>query len=135
MVTGAQTERVGAATLEEDVMPIIVCFEGRLAADPQLVRTANAGTAVCEAVVMINHRTRRQTETGEQWVDAPTTRYFVKGWRRRAEALATLRKGASVVVVGHVETESWEDQDGQRHYRDTVVIDSLGETVRPVASQ
>ena len=112
-------------------MPIIVCFEGNLAEDPQLARTPNTGTAVCEAVVLVSHRTRRQTDQGEEWVDAPSTRYELKAWRRRAEALASLRRGASVVVIGHVETESWEDDEGKRHYRDKVVVDSLGETVRP----
>ena len=34
-------------------MPIVVCFEGRLAADPELTQTPNTGTSVAEAVVLI----------------------------------------------------------------------------------
>lgn len=116
-------------------MPIIVCFEGRLAAEPELTQTPNTNTYVCEAVVIINHRTKRATaDGGEEWADGEPTRYYVKAWRRRAEALATLGKGSSVVVVGHVETESWTDAEGKRQWRDTVVVDHLGETVRAVAA-
>ncbi|MFI5627538.1 single-stranded DNA-binding protein [Nocardioides sp. NPDC051685] len=111
-------------------MPIIVCFEGRLAADPELTSTPNTGTSVCEAVVLVNHRTKQETDIGEQWIDGEPTRYYLKAWRRRAEALGSMSKGSSVVVVGHVETESWTDGEGKRHWRDTVVVDHLGETVR-----
>lgn len=111
-------------------MAINISFEGNLVEEPQLVRTPNTGTALCEVPVMVSHRTRKQTDQGEVWVDAPSTRYVLKAWRRRAEALATLPKGASVVVIGHVETEAWEDEEGQRQYRAKVVVDSLGETVR-----
>jgi single-stranded DNA-binding protein len=52
-------------------MPVIICFEGRLAADPQLAHTANTETPVAEGVVLVNRRTRR----GEEWVDAQPTRY------------------------------------------------------------
>lgn len=104
-------------------MPIIACFEGRLAAEPQLERTPN-GTAVVEVAVYANRRVR--DDAGE-WSDATATRYWVKAWKRRAEELATLGKGTSVVVIGHVETDSWEAEDGSgRRYRDTVVVDAIG---------
>lgn len=111
-------------------MAIIVCFEGWLAADPELTHTPNTGTSVCEAVVLINHRTKQEADGGEQWVDGEPTRYYLKAWRRRAEALGSLGEGASVVVVGHVETEPWTTDGGERSWRDTVVVDHLGETVR-----
>lgn len=108
-------------------MPIVVCFEGRLAAAPELTETPNTGTAVAEAVVLINHAKKN----GEEWIEGEPTRYYLKAWKRRAEALGSLSKGSSVVVVGHVETESWTDKEtGERRWRDTVVVDHLGETVR-----
>ncbi|MGY0541383.1 single-stranded DNA-binding protein [Nocardioides sp. YJ-D4] len=107
-------------------MPIIVCFEGRLAADPELNQTPNTGTSVAEAVVLINHAKKN----GEEWVEGEPTRFYLKAWKRRAGALGSLGKGASVVVVGHVETESWTTDKGDRRWRDTVVADHLGETVK-----
>lgn len=111
-------------------MPIVVCFEGRLAADPEFTHTPNTGTSVAEAVVLINHAKRN----GEEWVDGEPTRYYLNAWKLRAEALGSLSKGASVVVVGHVETESWTTDGGERRWRDTVVVDHLGETVRAVVA-
>ena len=106
-------------------MPIIICFEGHLAADPSSARTPHTDTPVCEAVVMVNRRTKRDGD----WADATPTRYAIKAWKKHAEALATCTTGTGVVVIGHVETESWEDQDGRRRYTDTVVVDSLGQTM------
>jgi len=105
-------------------MPIIVCFEGRLAASPKLDRTAN-DTAVAEAVVLCNRRTKK----GEEWVDAEPTRYNIKAWKKRAEALGELTTGTSVVVIGHVETESWSNEAGEKKYQDTVVVDAIGKTL------
>lgn len=110
-------------------MPIIVCFEGRLAADPELTHTPNTHTAVTEAVVLINRRTKRATPDGQgeqAWTDAEPTRYTVKAWKRRAEQMAGLTKGDSVVVIGHVETESWITTEGDKRYQDTVVVDAIG---------
>jgi len=106
-------------------MPIIVCFEGRLADTPKLAHTPN-DTAVAEAVVLCNRRTKK----GEEWVDAEPTRYFIKAWKNRAEALGQLPKGTSVVVIGHVETESWTNDAGEKKYTDTVVVDAIGESLR-----
>lgn len=108
-------------------MPIIVCFEGRLAADPDASHTPN-DTAVTEAVVLINHR---GTNDAGEWVDlSDPTRYQIKAWRSRAAALATKKKGDSLVIIGHVKTESWTTDDGTKRYRDVVQVDAIGETLR-----
>ncbi|WP_215817379.1 single-stranded DNA-binding protein [Pimelobacter sp. 30-1] len=121
-------------------MPIIICFEGSLAADP-IARTTTDGTTVTEAVVLVNPTTK----TGSRRPGASPTRYIIKAWRDRGRALATLTTGAGVVIIGHVETETWipdtsnpndpvdlVDQPApsspapKRRYRDTVVVDSIG---------
>lgn len=102
-------------------MPIIACFEGRIAAEPTLDRTVT-DLPTCEAVVLVNRRTKR----GDDWVDATPTRYYLKAWRRRAEQLAQLPTGASVVVIGHVETDSWTNDQGEKRYRDQVIVDHIG---------
>ncbi|MFJ2758778.1 single-stranded DNA-binding protein [Nocardioides sp. NPDC087217] len=93
---------------------------------PGAHRDPNTGTAVAEAVVLINHAKKN----GEEWVEGEPTKYYLKAWRRRVEALGSLSKGSSVVVVGHVETESWTGKgDRERRRCDTVVVNHLGETV------
>lgn len=106
-------------------MPIIISFAGHLGNDPELRHTPNKNIAVTEAAVYVNRRTKQ----GQEWVDAEATRYAIKAWRRHAETLATLEKGAGVLVIGHVETESWIDPETEeKRYRDTVVVDELGHT-------
>lgn len=107
-------------------MPIIACFEGRLVADPDLTYTPNTQTPVTEARVLCNRRTRHD----DTWTDAEPTGYHIKAWRHRAEALATLTKGDSIVIIGHVETETWTTDNNEKRYRDTVIIDALGTTTR-----
>lgn len=107
-------------------MPIIVCFAGHLGAEPELRHTTRKGTAVAEVPVYVNRRQRAENESG--WEDGEPTRYWIRAWRRRAEQLASLPSGAGVVVIGHVETESWVDKEsGEKRYRDTVVVDELGQ--------
>lgn len=102
-------------------MPIIVCFEGNLAADATHTTTPT-GKDLAEATVLCNRRTKRAGE----WQGTEPTRYNIKAWERHATHLADLTKGTRVVIIGHVETSSWETPTGDRRYRDTVVIDSLG---------
>lgn len=105
-------------------MPVIICFEGHLATSPIATQTSDTQTPVTTAVVMVN---RRAKDIVGNWEDATATRYAIKAWKRRAEALAELEKGSRIVVIGHVETESWTDKEsGSRHYRNTVLVDSLG---------
>ena len=66
------------------------------------------------------------------WVNADGERrevvdwFNVVTWRRLAEVCAQqLTKGARVYVEGRLETRSWEDGDGQRHYRTEVVAGDM----------
>lgn len=66
------------------------------------------------------------------WVDADGERhevidwFNVVTWRRLAEICAQhLSKGSRVYVEGRLETRSWEDAQGQRHYRTEVVAGDM----------
>ena len=51
-------------------------------------------------------------------------------WGGRAKALAPyLTKGRQVFVAGETRTHSWEDEEGQKHYRTEVVVNRGGEIV------
>lgn len=54
---------------------------------------------------------RRAKDTAGQWADAEPTRHRIKAWNRLAENIATLPKGARVLVVGHTETDTWADTE------------------------
>ncbi len=66
------------------------------------------------------------------WVAADGERHEVVDWfnvvtwRRLAEICAQhLSKGSRVYVEGRLETRSWEDPQGQRHYRTEVVASDM----------
>lgn len=103
-----------------------VAFEGRLAADPELQHTPE-GTAVCNALVLVNHRVRN---SAGEWVDAEPSRRYIKAWRTKAERLATLSTGTSVVVIGTAHTESWNHHEtGEKRTREIVDVESIGQGV------
>ena len=101
-----------------------VTFHGNLTDTPNLEITPHHDVPVAEAVVLVN---RRIQVAAEQWEDAEPTRHRIKAWRRLAQNIATLPKGAEVLIVGHVETDSYTDKDtGNRRTSNFVVIDALG---------
>ncbi len=116
-----------------------VTFEGNLAADPKLIHVQGGVTAVLEAVVLVNRRTKKtpahvigQPSSNEgEWSDAEPTRHRIKAWNRLAENIATLPKGSRVLVVGHTETEAWADNQTQaKRTADVVVVDAIGASLR-----
>lgn len=105
-----------------------VTFEGNLADAPKLVHVQGGVTAVLEAVVLVN---RRAKNTEGEWADAEPTRYRIKAWNRLAINIATLPKGARMLVVGHTETEAWTDNQTQgKRTADVVVVDAIGASLR-----
>ena len=99
-----------------------VTIKGNLTDSPKLDRTPHQQVPVLEAVVLVN---RRVKVGDDQWEDAEPTRYRIKAWRQLAENIASLPKGAEVLVIGHVETEAYS-VDGQKRTSDILVVEALG---------
>lgn len=98
-----------------------VMLIGRLTRDPES-RTTPQGVTV----------TNFGLATGRIWKDEQgnqkeTTEFHnVVAWRRLGEICAQyLVKGRQVFVEGHLQTRSWEGQDGKKQYRTEVVADNL----------
>lgn len=106
-------------------MSLIEYFEGNLADAPTLEATPS-GKNVTTAVVLVNNRVKVKGE----WTDGPPTRRVIKAWGIHAHPLATLTKGASIVVIGKIITETWEDSEGKRHWREQVQVQHLGASLR-----
>ncbi|MBC7631407.1 single-stranded DNA-binding protein [Aeromicrobium sp.] len=110
-------------------------FTGDLATAAPIVFDANTTihvqddtTPVIEAVVLVNRRTKN---TAGEWSDAEPTRHRIKAWNRLATNIATLPKGARVLVVGHTETEAWTDNQTQgKRTADVIVVDAIGASLR-----
>ena len=105
-----------------------VTFEGNLTDAPKLIHVQSGVTAVLEAVVLVN---RRAKDTEGEWSDAEPTKHRIKAWNRLAGNIATLPKGARVLVVGHTETDAWADKKTQKkRTADVVVVDAIGASLR-----
>ena len=92
---------------------------GRLTKDPELRNTAS-GTAVCSFTVACDRRFVKQGE--ERKAD------FINcvAWQKTAEFVNTyFGKGTRIALDGSIQTRSWDDSDGKKHYATEVLVDSV----------
>src|SRR5690349_18519252 len=98
---------------------------GNLTADPEL-RFTPSGAAVANFSVVVN--TRRFDKRTSEWTDAEPTFWRCNLWRQPAENLAeSLTRGMRVVVVGQIETRTWEDRTtGEKRTANEIRVDDIG---------
>lgn len=94
---------------------------GNLTRDPELKQTAN-GQSVCTVGVATN---RYWTDsTGNKKDEAEY--HNVVCWGKLAEICAEyLHKGLKVFFEGRLQTRSWEDEGGIKHYRTEIVAQDM----------
>lgn len=102
-----------------------VIVMGRLTAEPELKYTSNNVPVLSFSVAVL-----RDYETdGKRESDFIN----VTAWRNNAEFVANyFRKGAMMIVLGHLMQQRWTDDNGQNHSKMVVVADRVrfGETKR-----
>lgn len=98
-----------------------VMLIGRLGQDPEM-RTTPAGVPVANFSLA----------TGRVWTDQAgqkqekTEFSNIVAWRRLAEICNQyLRKGSKIYLEGRLETRTWDDQSGVRHWRTEVIADNM----------
>ena len=95
---------------------------GRLTADPEM-RSTPSGQAVCSLRIATN-RIWTDRESGQR--QEKTEYHNIVLWRRLAEiASQYLTKGSLVLIEGRLETRSWEDTSGNKHYRTEIIAENL----------
>lgn len=107
-----------------------VLLIGRLTADPQL-KTIPSGQSVATFSVATN---RVWTDkTGKRQED--TEFHNIVVWGRQAEIAAQfLTKGSEAFIEGRLQTRSWDDKQGVKHWRTEVVADRVQFGARPAHS-
>lgn len=91
---------------------------GRLTKDPELRYTNTNNTAVCSFTLAIDRRFARQGE--EKQADFIP----VVAWGKLGEFCGKyFQKGRQVAVVGRIQTRTWDDNEGKRHYVTEVVAE------------
>jgi len=98
-----------------------VILIGRLGADPELKYTP---TGV--AMAKLNVATNRSWKDDAGNVVEKTDWHRVVAWRKLGEIAGEyLKKGSQVYLEGRLETRSWDDPNGQKHWITEVVTENL----------
>ncbi len=91
---------------------------GRLTKDPELRYTNVNNTPVCTFTLAVDRRFSKQGE--ERQADFIP----IVTWDKQAEFCGKyFQKGKQVVVVGRIQTRTWDDTEGKRHYMTEVIAE------------
>lgn len=95
-----------------------VVLMGRLTKEPELRYTPN-NVAVCQFTVAVDRRFKTDGQNQADFIP-------VVAWRQSAEFVSKyFTKGSRIAVVGSIQTRSWDDNDGKRHYVTEVIADEV----------
>ncbi len=95
-----------------------VILMGRLVKDPELKYTPS-NVAVVSFTVAVDRRYQKQDEKQADFIN-------VVAWRNTAEFVSKwFRKGQMIALCGSIQTRTWDDNDGNRHYVTEVVADEV----------
>ncbi|OPX48482.1 single-stranded DNA-binding protein [Clostridium thermobutyricum] len=98
-----------------------VCLSGRLTKDAELRFAAGSGTAVTRFSLAVR-RNIKDKNTGKYESDFINCISFGK----QAETIAQyFQKGSQIAIVGHIQTGSYNAQDGSKRYTTDVLIESF----------
>ena len=96
-----------------------VIIGGRLTADPEL-RTTPSGVSVVNFTVAVNRRFNKDEESVADF-------FNLTAWRQTAEFICKyFRKGSSISIVGRLQSKSWTNQEGEKHYSVGIEVDEVG---------
>lgn len=95
-----------------------VILMGRLTRDPEVRYTQTSNTLVASFSLAVNRRFARQGE--ERQADFIN----VVAWNKTGEFVSKyFKKGQQVAVVGRLQTRTWDDDQGQKHYVTEVIAE------------
>lgn len=93
---------------------------GRLTRDPEVRYTQTNNTVVANFSLAVNRRFAAQgTERQADFIN-------VVAWNKTGEFCSKyFKKGQQVVVVGRLQTRTWDDNNGQKHYITEVIAEEV----------
>lgn len=103
-----------------------VILIGNLTADPE-IRQTQSQISVCRFTIAVNRRFARTGNAAGDAQNQQTADFItVVAWRQSAEFVARyFKKGRPILVCGQLQSRSWTDQQGARHYATEVVADEV----------
>ena len=93
-----------------------VVLIGRFTKDPELRYAAGSGTAVTRFTIAVNRQFKKDEADFINCV----------AWNKTAETIAQyFTKGRPIAIVGHMQTGSYDAQDGTKRYTTDVAVESF----------
>jgi len=96
-----------------------VALVGRLTRDPEIRYTADNQTPIAKFTIAVDRTFKRE---GQPTADFIPIIVFGKSADNCGKFI---KKGRLVAVSGRLQTRSWDDQDGKRHYVTEVIADEV----------
>ena len=104
-----------------------ITLVGNVTDDPEL-RFTPSGLPVANFTVAVN---RRFKNPDGQWEDKLDGFFRCSCWRDMAENVAeSIQKGTRIMVVGRLQEQRWEDQEGGKRSRVEIQVDEVGPSLR-----
>lgn len=104
-----------------------VMIIGNVTRDPEMRATPD-GIPVTSFGVATNLRWTDQQGQKQEKVEY----HNVVAWRKLAEICSQyIKKGSKVYVEGRLQTRSWDDQNGNKHYRTEIIAENMIMLDRP----
>lgn len=108
----------------------VVHGEFRCVDDPEL-RFTPSGKAVATVRLVANSRKKE----GDEWVDDKVCWLRLTAFGVQAENLAeAVKKSSLITVLGKLQTEEWEDREGNKRQTYSVLADSIGPSLQKYES-
>lgn len=91
----------------------LIVISGRLTRDPEM-RYTPSGKAVCSFSLACNEN------------DNKVNYFDCQAWEKTAEIITEYcKKGKKILVFGRTDQQRWDDQDGKKHVKNIVNINSF----------
>lgn len=109
-----------------------VTIAGNLTRDAECFVTKNGGK-ILKGGIAVNERVK----DGDTWADRPNFIDWALFGERAEKLEPYLRRGTKVCIVGRLRYESWEDRDGNKRSKLTVIANDVefmsprGDAVQP----
>lgn len=96
-----------------------VTLIGRLTKDPELKYTTGNNTAVCQFNIAVDRRFKSDNQPSADFIP-------VVAWKQTAEFVSKyFNKGSRIAIVGQLQTRSWDDTEGKKHYVMEVIANNV----------
>jgi single-strand DNA-binding protein len=96
-----------------------VALVGRLTKDPEVRYTQDNQTAVAKFTIAVDRTFKREGQPSADFIP------IIVFGKPAENAGKYIGKGRLVAVSGRIQTRSWDDQDGKKHYVTEVIADEV----------